>query len=74
MKGLPEGFTARPIALEDAELVTDIMRTYTREITGEHVGSLERTQIFLGIPGLNLADSTRIVLDAHGEPCALLAA
>ena len=71
MKGLPEGYTARPMTLEDAEIAAALANEYACAITGEAVTSAQHFQRFMGFPGMDLESSSRIVSDPTGEPCAL---
>jgi len=60
MKGLPEGYTARPMTLEDAEIAAALANEYACAITGEAVTSAQHFQRFMGFPGMDLESSSRM--------------
>lgn len=64
---LPDGFSVRPAALTDLEILVDILNRYWEPILGIRKFGLESAQLILTAPGFELASSTCVVLAPHGN-------
>ncbi len=70
MSGLPAGFTARPITLDDLEVVSALLNETAREMYGEGDFSLEMLRTILSSPQVDLSRDTLAVFSAKGEMVA----
>jgi len=67
MKGLPEGYTARPINLDDTECLSDLVNAYMASNGSEERVSTEQLRGQLSIPGFDAGRASRLVLDPDGD-------
>jgi len=71
MIGLPDGYTARPATIEDGNAIVSFLNAYYRQLIGRDVSSAEQLASQLRMPGIDLAEDTRLVFDAEGNVAAL---
>lgn len=71
MRGLPQGYTARPATLEDGDAIVRIVNENSRRIRGRDTGTPEQIRAQLVMPGIDLSQDTRLVFDPEGDLAAL---
>ena len=67
MERLPEGYTARPIAMEDTEDVAALVNAYLESNGSAERFSPERLRGQLSIPGFDLERATQLVAGPEGD-------
>lgn len=67
MDGLPEGYTARPAAMEDLADLSALVNAYLASHGSEERVSAERLRGQLSIPGFDVEDATRLVVGPEGN-------
>lgn len=65
MEHLPAGYLSRPIAMAELPCLTRFANAYSRRFTGRDMVTVESLRTMLSTPGLDLATSTRQVLDSE---------
>jgi GNAT superfamily N-acetyltransferase len=70
---LPDGFTVRPVTVDDAEVIADLINECTRAEVGFPWTTTSEVLDDLTGPDRDPATDDAIVLDADGTPCASLA-
>lgn len=62
MNGLPAGYSARRIRVDDADRLADFINAYAEEVTGEAFATAERLRTMLAMPGLDLQTSSQVII------------
>jgi len=68
--GLPVGYSARPVKMEDLEACVAMINAAFRELKGVEMFTLEEFAPDLQVPGFNLETDTRLVIAPDGEIAA----
>lgn len=63
MNSAPRGYSMQSITLDDVPRLARFSNAYARRFTGRDGMSEKRMKLMLSAPGLNLAESARLVLD-----------
>lgn len=71
MRGLPQGYTARPATVDDGDVIVRIVNESSRRIRGRDAGTPEQIRAQLVMPGIDLSQDTRLVFDPEGDLAAL---
>ena len=64
---LPDGFTARPMRLDDVPAVVALENAYSRELIGVELLTEQRLRTQCQTPGFDMETDTCLVLDRTGE-------
>lgn len=64
---LPEGYTARPVTMEDAETIANLCNAYSRAIIGQDTTTAEEVRVGWGFPGFDMTNNTRAVFALDGQ-------
>jgi mycothiol synthase len=68
---LPPGFSVRPIRLDDAHAIVEMLNCDAQLFTGETLFSVSEYKVDLQNPLLDLEQQTRIILNAEGSVAAI---
>jgi len=71
MNGLPEGYSVRPATLEDGDAIVSFLNAYYRRMIGRDIGTADQLTAQLRMPGIDLAEDTRLVFSPAGDLVAL---
>ena len=71
MKGLPKGYSARPIASGDVEAIVSLVNARSRRVLGRDTATPERFRLMMGTRGFSLETDTRLILSPKGEAVGL---
>ncbi len=64
---LPPGYSMQPITLGDVPRLARFANAHARRFTGRDAMSEKRMELMLSVPGMELAESARLVLDRAGN-------
>ncbi len=71
MKGLPQGYTVRPATMHDGDVILRMVNESSRRIRGRMAATPEQIRAQLVMPGIDLAQDTRLVFGPEGDLAAL---
>ncbi|MBN1858433.1 GNAT family N-acetyltransferase [Candidatus Bipolaricaulota bacterium] len=74
MMNLPEGYAVRSATLDDANALSALLNTYMEAVAGRAIVSAESVHRQLGMPGIDCAEDTRVVVAPNKELAAFAAA
>ena len=64
---LPRGYIARPAKSEDDEAVAELRNAHSMAVIGKHTTAVEEIRLDWGLPGFDIATSTRAVFGPDGK-------
>ena len=67
MGSLPQGYSMQSITLGDVPRLAQFANAYVRRFTGRNAMSEKRMELMLSAPGMDLAESARVILDSAGD-------
>ncbi len=67
MDALPQGYSMLPITLGDVPRLARLANAYACRFTGRDAMSEKRMELMLSVPGMELTESARLVLDRVGS-------